>query len=326
MRILTLKKVMTAINDIIAGGQTPPDLSLKLTETYHYMTLTVSQTGEITISESYSDMVTTFITQDEVYRMFLDFNDWSFIGAEQTTEETAFNLIWTQFWNEKKEVVGRAYSDLKYEYNPIYNYDRSEVNYYNLSDDGGTEYQGSGTLGRTYNGKISTGTLSKTATEADAQSGKSSTDVTATLSHNDEGFTYVVEKGALSTGETWKEVRYVNSYEDNTNTSPNNATDSTAQTGVTANTTVAGSVGTSDTYYDGYGYSDTQSFNNRKDIRTNDRKGQTGLRVFGNIGVTTSTQMVKEDVDFRMKVNLVDDYIIQFITKYCFLGCDSDDD
>lgn len=320
MKTWKLKQILEAYDSY----EERPDFSLKIPVTTDAMVMTVADDGTISVSESTTVIEQTFISQDDVYRFFIDYYDWCFLSRGLLTELPSFQEIWQLFWEHKREQVARAYSDLQYKYIPIYNYDRNEVNYYNLSDNTDKSYFGSAKNEREYQGSVTTANTGKTVTSNDMQMGMKAGETSASWSK--DGETYTVSASTSTTaGSELKDVRYVNTYDDITSTAPTDTTDSVSHEGTTANTTSGATAGVTTIDYNDYKYSDTESYTDRKDELKNDKGGQSGIRAFGNIGVTTATAMVKEDVSYRMLVNLQDVYFKQFIDEYFFAGCDDDD-
>lgn len=322
MRTWTLKQILEAYD--LEEEENRPDFSLTIAVTTDAMVMTVALDGTISVEDSSDVIVQTFISQNDVYRFFIDYYDWAFLSRGVLTELPSFQEIWQLFWEHKREQVARAYSDLQYKYIPIYNYDRSEVNYYNLSDNTDKNYLGTATNGRQYQGSVTTANTGKSVSSSDVQNGMKAGDTSASWSKDGSNYTISASTSAIA-GSDFKDVRFVNSYEDDTGTAPDNATDSVSHEGTAANTFSGASAGVTTIDYSGHGYTDTESFTNRKDELKNDKDGQTGIRAFGNIGVTTATAMVKEDVAYRMLVNLQDVYFKQFIDEYFFAGGDDDE-
>lgn len=321
MKTWTLKQILEAYDSY---EEERPNFSLKIPVTTESLVMNVADDGTISVSESSTIVEVTFISQDDVYRFFIDYYDWCFLSRGLLSEIPSFQEIWLLFWEHKREQVARAYSDLQYKYIPIYNYDRNEINYYNLSDNTDKTYLGSSSNGRTYEGAVTTANTGKTVTSSDVQIGKKAGDTSASWSK--EGSSYIINaQTSVLNGSELKDVRFVNSYDDVVSTAPDNATDSVSHEGTTANTSSGATAGVTTIDYNGYGYSDTESFTNRKDELKNNKDGQTGIRSFGNIGITTATAMVKEDVSYRMLINLQEVYLKQFIDEYFFAGGDEDD-
>ena len=207
-----------------------------------------------------------------------------------------------------KYTIDKLYATLDLEYDPIENYDRHEnwtdTRTPDLSrtahDEGYTEYQGGETTTfaggdtLTYNGGEST-TKSGGHTEA-----RNPHDIERQVSADNTGAYYPSEKTIED--------------EDSTTTTYNSEAD----------TQLYNNRSDVRTYND---RSDTKAYNDRADVHGSDRsETETGTdetehagRIHGNIGVTTSQQMIKSEREDVAYYNFIDDVARLYGEKLCIL-------
>ena len=303
------------------------------------------ENGNISVTKSSGTFTTTFIDNEE-FRVFLLYHsDWCFLGLDNFNSNhavSALRYIWNKFIEHYRSGFERALSDMYYTYNPIHNYERSDIHYLNLSDStlltkSGTEKDTTTESGEIKHDIKHNGT--ETRKRADSNNSVNDTEMgkKANAMPTVDFETGVINTGTTYTGEMYTIQNYTNSYEDNTESTPTKKTNSQTQTYSTASTSGNASYAEESLSFNNRGTTDTTSytdhkietdkaFTNRQDRTLGNNKGQEGNYMFGNIGVTTSTAMVKEDVDFRMKVNIADILFSKFLEEFCFLGGDDDAD
>lgn len=271
----------------------------------------VDADGTISISDSSTLLNVQLLDCTDFMHFLLDYYDWCFIAQDENIspyQDLADQFALFLKYYQKQ--INRIYSDLTEEYNPTYNYDRSECHYYNLSDD--YEKLGTETTATTPTGDKITNVVYGESFSNDMQYGKVHGSTSATIADGN-----ITTSTAVSAGTAFATYNFINAYDDNTDTLPANKTDSSQSDGTSANSGTSNSATVTRETYDDFTNSTELSFTDRKD--ENKKTGQEGLRMYGNIGVTSTTALIREDIDFRMKYNLVEFIYKKFVDRYCFL-------
>ena len=223
--------------------------------------------------------------------------------TEYTTEEkqalSYFLFLWLTFWNaDRKASLSRVYSALNLDYDPISNYDRK------------SEYK----EGRRIDGETDTNTKTGTRTNTSTETGNITDNLTKQGSESNSGTDNTTHQVT-----TYDDTSFRNdSKDDNSNTNTltfNNRQDMRTTT------------------FNQHKNENVESFTNYKDetkkVNTNFNKTiNTTNDLFseythhydetkGNIGVTTSQQMLQSEIELR-KYNLISAYIDEFINTYFF--------
>lgn len=212
------------------------------------------------------------------------------------------NDCWVRMLDDKKVDFTRIAAALQAEYNPIHNYDRTE----NVRID----YTGSESNDKSYSGSESD-TVNYTGSESNTRTYAGSVD------HSIQPHTDTT----------------------NSNARPYNNTGSMVNP--THDTVEYGNVSES-TDYNGRTDTDQRSFTNRSDVRTrafnnrkdtdiksfNQRADITSAHIAGNIGITTSQQMILSEVELRQLYSLFSLVLHEFYNRYCVrfmeYGCGDD--
>lgn len=208
----------------------------------------------------------------------------------------------------------RIYRASQEEYNPIENYNRTEISTVSHEK---TE-QHSGTDTKTVSGtdtEANTGTDTLTVNRSETHSGKDSTEYDATRTdadtgHNitensitayDSGNLYLHDKSDLSLGKTTTETDIGTSELTHGETIANTGTEAT-QHGHNINRTSSGS----------------ESIGHGEKI---DDSGEvtTESHISGNIGVTTSQQMLEQELQIAPKLNIIHIIADSFKQRFCLL-------
>lgn len=294
----------------------PTAFNVSVADYHSGYVFSVDADGEISITDSSTLLSVQLLDCNDFMYFLLDYYDWCFlVEDEQNTPYQELADQFATFLKYYQKQIDRIYSDLTEEYNPTYNYDRSECHYYNLSDD--YEKLGSETTETTPAGDKITNVVYGESFSNDMQYGKVHGTTSATISDGN-----VTTSTAVSAGTAFATYNFINAYDDNTDTLPANKTDSSQSDGTSANSGTSNSATVTTETYNDYTNTTELSFTDRKDA--NKKTGQEGLRMYGNIGVTSTTALIKEDIDFRMKYNLIEFIYKKFIDRYCFL-CPSEE-
>lgn len=215
----------------------------------------------------------------ECAELELLYSDWDFL-------KFAINS-----WSEK-EVFNwnRLYTAMVAEYNPIENYNRTEN--ITVTNSGKDSVQSSGTdsvaaSGKDTNQASGNDTDTKTGTDTMAGSG-SDTDTKSRTSFENNSFANT-EKIQMTKGSSQTE---------------------------TFNTVLTHANGRKDELT--YGKTDTTTYG-KKDETTYGHKITTTGNISGNIGVTTSQQMLEQEIAIIPKLNLIDTMIESFKNRFCLL-------
>lgn len=189
--------------------------------------------------------------------------------------------VWSAKWYDSLERMLEAITE---EYNPLHNYDRHET----YTDTEAKESAGSDRVTRS---DTETATRTATTTDSGSESSKYVTDTTTTSSEE-------------------KKI----SAENESTYQPDNSTEDTG----TLDSTVTGEVTKENTR--------TSTENNNKtgsgtDTRTtsgtDDRTLQHDAHLYGNIGVTTSQQMLMEEINLRKDLSIYDVAAELFYREFC---------
>lgn len=291
----------------------PTTYNVSVTEYHGGYVFSVESDGTISITDSATTLNVALLDINDFMHFLLDYYDWCFIAYDDTrTANTELSELWIEYLKYYQKTIDRYYSDMTEYYNPTYNYDRSECHYYNVSDD--FNKYGSETNSVTPSGTKTTTVVYGESFSNDMQYGKIHGDTSVTVSDGN-----VTTSTGVNAGTAFATYNFINSYDDSTGTLPANKTDSSQNDGTSANSgTTNSATVTNETYSNDYSTDTTLSFTDRND--NNKKSGQDGLRMYGNIGVTSTTALIREDIDFRMKYNLVEFIYKKFIDKYCFLS------
>lgn len=284
-------------------------------------------TGAISVSQSYSRQTVTIIDKLSWNRLLMKYRSYWFEFSpltDETTAATAFNSLFQSWYTRRKSDFERMYGGFMTEYNPVYNVEENNVNWYNLLDKNDRTYTGSKENSHTYAGDVKTGTKQESATAGTSRAGKTGYD--ATSSYDMTSNTVSATVTDATAGTTVKETMFINSYEDDTSTAPAKATDSRVSEGDSFTGNKGTVSGVTIVNYDGYSVTDNESFTNRKDADDGSHKGQDAFRRWGNIGVVSSTELLEKEVNFRIFTDIQQAIFELFLKEYCWMGDVDDDD
>lgn len=227
------------------------------------------------------------LSSDILYKRLANYHyDQDYVFAAEEKEymsikevlDNYFNIAWSDYKAKNYDNYKKSFIAILKEYNPLDNYDRYE--------DSSTAYDGSELDVTQYDGTV-VNELKKEGTEISESNYGSRTDssVNEVSPFNgniaSSGNSYVPESKISNT---------IGAKQDGAALSFSNRKDTNSQT-----------------------------FNNRSDARQktfNNRQDITTSHIHGNIGVTTSMQMLNQELDGRMR-NLADMVIDEFVNLYC---------
>lgn len=299
--------------------------------------LTRDDEGNIIIKTTPKEYDEDFYSEDEFRLFLMQYYDFKFIGIQYGFGAMSnLSTLWARFMDHNRDNFSRMYSDMLYEYNPIYNYDRNELHVYNTKDDGDLQKSGSEVHTISETGSITRKSTSSMADSGTTYYGTPGTGSEAKYDLQDNGSFKGDSSVSWGSAGDLTTTNFVNADDDDTGTAPARATSSTSQAGAVG-TGTTGSAATLE-YEDrsGLGHTDSVAYydvdeegnpvNYRKDTTSDTHTGQDSVRAVGNIGVTTSTAMVEEDIKFRARTNVISMIYEQFAKENFFIMGDDDDE
>lgn len=318
------------VYDFLIEHETAGGFEFNTSFTVENEVLSVASDGSITTKTVTTNYSINVISMDEFKLFLVDHYDWSFIAYDNGfSSMSALATLWGRFLDHNRDNFTRALRDMYYEYNPIYNYDRNEVHYYNIHDNGDETESGEYKHTITDTGDEVRRHSGSNATSSTTQYGGDGSYIETGMDWSNPDMPTTSAKAQAGTGVEMKTQNYSNSFEnDDTGTASNRMTDSQVQSGTVSDNGVIQDAYVDTTQYIGRERTDVIDWGDKGHVtdKKNDHTGQDGTKAVGNIGVTTSTAMVAEDVQFRMKTNVASMILDKFATETFFMGVDNDDD
>ena len=257
---------------------------------------------------SYTSNITIFTAKDIYFNILRKYKSWN-LNIYSVTEPQDRDLItnWNDltktlrnFLAEREPQIQRIYEDYFINFSPIENTSvfNKETTTYSGNEKTTTTNSGSKTNTRTETGKenntnIKSGSLTDnldiSGTERDTNQHSVSADNSNTL--------------LMDTQDV--DTKQFDARRDNRTETYNNVTDSNTKT------------------FENRKSEDVESFNNYKSEQSKDftnRKNEVELERHGNIGVTTSIKLLNDDINFRLKHNMLNTVVDMFIAEYGFLA------
>ena len=200
-----------------------------------------------------------------------------------------------ELWSKHRiDIWNKLYETTQYEYNPIENYDRYEITTDNLQERGYGTIKGDGALNKTEKTNIKSGTIEKTIAGSyrDSNSG-SDVSTNGVSAFNDIGFADHEQntfQHGLSTERTYNNYRENESYG-----APDDVYNPT-ETEIVKTTNLGGE-------------RTDKNFDNNRTINGH---------IHGNIGVTTSQQMIEAQRKVVM-FDVIEQIVTDFKTTFCIL-------
>lgn len=247
------------------------------------------------------------VLDDNMFRSYFEyfFYSYSMISFKELTDEEVifrFNNMWRIFQMEEKENLEKIVQGYYWDYIPVYNYDRTErwtdIRTGSEDDDKGKKESNTKTTGSYKDETTPEGVTIQTK---DTSGGYVDTDT-----QDEDAITHQV---ATMDSPNWRN-KEKEIYDENVNTVRREYEDLEEKT-VTeydeAKTTTERTFTNYNIQVKDDGYKDTHTYNEVTD--THDGK------IFGNIGVTTNTQMIEGEFNLRIH-NLGYEWIKKFFDKY----------
>jgi len=270
--------------------------------------VTVKDFETINNEISYTSNITLFTAKDIYLHILRKYKSWN-LNIYSVKEPQDRDLMSTlndlkntlsNFLVERNPQIQRIYEDYFINFSPIENTSvfNKETTTYSGNEKTTTTNTGSKTNTRTESGKenntnIKSGSLTDnldiSGTERDTNQHSVSADNSSSL--------------LMDTQDV--DTKQFDSRRDNRTETYNNVTDSNTKT------------------FENRKSEDVESFNNYKSEQSKDftnRKNDYEKEQHGNIGVTTSVAMLNEDINFRLKHNMLNTVVDMFIAEYGFLG------
>ena len=254
----------------------------------------------------------------------------------------AFSKKWKRTWQ-------KWYDALQIEYNPLHNYDRTEEGTDSHTGTQSIDDTGSQTIANTgTQTTANTGTqkVDNTGTQTNKATGTQNTDNTSEIEYGSSKQTSInqstIESGTKSTVTTntvsaFNESGWSNKDKSDTLETPNLTTTVTGQTTennsgsdvTTGNTLLTNNLtdqrtdNLSETRTDNLNQQRTDNLNqlrtdNLSHDRTDDLLDTHNFRAYGNIGVTTSQQMLQSELDIQ-KWNIYEHIADMIISEFCIM-------
>ena len=203
-------------------------------------------------------------------------------------------------WSAKQiDVWNRLYATTQYEYNPIENYNRYETG--SEDGEGSTTHSGTDT-----NAETTTRQYAEGGTEGEATTGQMAQGGRDTVTGEDTKGHWTAGFDSTASGQDDGLVKQTRDQDDATTTTAYGKTES----GTGSKTTTFGKT-------ESYNEQKTGNFTHGERIATT-REGTHELHAHGNIGVTTTQQMIQQQREIDL-FNLYDIIIEEFKMRFCIL-------
>lgn len=205
----------------------------------------------------------------------------------------------SNFLRERRDQIQRIYEDYFINFSPIENTSvfNKETTTYSGNEKTTTTNTGSKTNTRSETGK-------ENNTNIKSGSLTDNLDISGTERDTDTHSVSADNSNSLLTDTQDVNTKQFDSRRDNRTETYNNVTDSNTRT------------------FENRQTQDVESFNNYKSEQSKDftnRKNEFEREQHGNIGVTTSVSMLNEDINFRLRHNILNTVVDMFIAEYGFL-------
>ena len=261
----------------------------------------------LTVTLTFDDN-SVFATGNDLCMFFGDYTMSTYVYNQGSISPASDFLSTLQrYWDIRKNEYEKIKNAIIAEYNPINNYSMEET--HTGTDTTASKNSGTDITTDTHTG---TDTLAKTGNVENAK---------GTTQTNTAGIaTTTTNKAAEITS-----VNQVSAYDSNDFTNHDKNTTSTPETTQTITNSGADSItyGGKDTTTNNL--TDTTTYNNTMESNIkyghnvdNTTTYDTILTRVGNIGVTTSQQMIESEYILRLKRSLIELFLTEFIRNYCF--------
>lgn len=274
--------------------------------------------GEMQVNDGLgAKLLETSLTFDDT-TMFASGNDLCLFLGDYTMSTYVFNqgsispssdfiATLTRYWNMRKVEYEKIKNAIMAEYNPINNYSMEEK--HTGTDTTASKNSGTDITTDTHTG---TDTLAKTGNIENAK-GTTQTNtagITATTTNVAAEITSVNQVSAYDSNDFANHDKNITSTPETKQTVANSGADTIAYSG---KDTVTNNL-TDTTTYNTTQESSIKHGHNIDNTTTYD----TLLTRVGNIGVTTSQQMIESEYILRLKHSLIELFLTEFIRNYCF--------
>lgn len=272
--------------------------------------------SETTFFDVIVDKVTIFSGNTIYNEILQEYTEWSF-QVRTPTELQTFQKLWVTYTSEVSQNYARAVDALNRLYNPIFNYDRIES-----AADG--RIQSQKINAETENGINANGVGDSVSTDAGTENTDTYTNafnsgITDVGTHSSrDSLSFDGRKKTESRGKAANAISYndylteepvtieANTYNDNSSSANSRKGIEEFSNDVTVSYSIENPDGTSTRVALGDNFTDGEMHN---------------IRITGNIGVTTSQQMIIAEIEMREKNNLLLDFLKGFMYKNCsYLG------
>ena len=249
-----------------------------------------------------------FATGNDLCIFFGDYTMSTYVynqGSISPSSDFVSNL--TQYWNIRKSEYEKIKNAINAEYNPINNYSMEEK--HTGTDTTASKNSGTDITTDTHTG---TDTFSKTGSIENAK---------GTTQTNTAGITATTTSAAVEI----TSVNLVSAYDTSNFTNHDKNTTSTPETTQTVANSGSDTIAYSGKDTTTNNLTDTTTYNNTNESSIkyghtidNTTTYDTLLKRVGNIGVTTSQQMIESEYVLRLKHSLIELFLTEFIRNYCF--------
>lgn len=261
----------------------------------------------LTVNLTFSDN-SVFATGSDLCMFLGDYTMSAYVYNQGTVSPASDFLSTLQrYWDIRKAEYEKIKTAITAEYNPINNYSMEET--HTGTDTIENKHSGNDTTTDTHTGSD---TLAKTGNIENAK-GTTQTNtagVSTTTTNGVAEITSVNQVSAYDSNDFTNHDKNTTTSEENTQEVKNSGKDTIAYTGkdtttnnLTDTTTYNNTMETNVTY--GHNIDNTTTYD-------------TLLKRVGNIGVTTSQQMIESEYLLRLKHSLIELFLTEFIRNYCF--------
>lgn len=254
------------------------------------------------------DDATAFATGSDLCMFFGDYTMSTYVYNQGSISPSSdFIATLNRYWDMRKAEYEKIKTAIIAEYNPINNYSMEET--HTGTDTVANKHSGTDTTTDTHTGKD---TLAKTGNIENAK---------GTTQTNTAGITTTTTNGAAEI----TSVNLVSAYDNNDFTNHDKNTTTSGENTQEVKNTGADTIAYSGKDTTTNNLTDTTTYNNT--VESNIKYGHnidntttydTLLTRVGNIGVTTSQQMIESEYILRLKHSLIELFLTEFIRNYCF--------
>lgn len=259
------------------------------------------------VSLTFGD-TSVFATGNDLCMLLGDYTMSTYVYNQGSISPSSdFIATLNRYWDMRKAEYEKIKTAITAEYNPINNYSMEET--HTGTDSTINVHSGTDTTTDTHTG---TDTLAKTGNIENAK---------GTTQTNTAGITAITTNAAAEI----TSVNLVSAYDNNDFTNHDKNTTSTPETKQTVANSGADTIAYSGKDTTTNNLTDTTTYNTTQESNIkyghnidNTTTYDTLLKRVGNIGVTTSQQMIESEYILRLKHSLIELFLTEFIRNYCF--------